>query len=362
MVSLMKGLCFSFIILASLATLFSVADARRFYVGGSRGWVMNPRESYNTWAERTRFQVNDTLYFKFAKGSDSVQEVMKADYYGCNIRNPLQKFDNGESEVKLNRSGPFYFISGNQDHCMKGQKLIVVVLAIRHPKKVPISPAKPPSTAQPPKSHSPVSPVAPSKAPSTAQPPKSHSPVSPVAPAKGPSTAEAPKVPVSPPAKAPSTAQPPNAPVSPAQPPQAHSPVSPSKAPSTTQPPKSHAPVSPVAPSKAPSTAESPKAHSPVSPAAPAKAPSTVQPPSAHSPVSPITPANAPSTTQTPDHSPATPAPGNTPPSSTTPPQSTPADNINAPAASTKNAASVVAVTSVMTTVLSVAFTVLMFA
>lgn len=311
----MKSLCFSFIILASLATLFSVADARRFYVGGSRGWVMNPRESYNTWAERNRFQVNDTLYFKYAKGSDSVQQVMKADYDGCNIRNPLEKFDNGESEVTLNRSGPFFFISGNQDRCLKGQKLIVVVLAIRHPKKVPVSPA------QPPKAHSPDSPVAPAKAPSTAQPPKSHSPVSPVAPAKGPSTAEAPK---------------------------AHSPVSPpAKAPSTTQPPESNAPVSPISPSKAPSTADSPKAHSPVSPAAPAKAPSTVQPPT---------------TTQTPDHSPASPAPENTPPSFPTPPQSTPADNINAPAASTKNTASVVAVTSVMTTVLGVAFTVLMFA
>ncbi|RID40870.1 hypothetical protein BRARA_J00878 [Brassica rapa] len=294
MVALMKNLCFAFVILTSFATLFSVADARRFYVGGSRGWVMNPRENYNTWAERNRFQVNDTLYFKYAKGSDSVQQVMKADYYGCNVRNPLEKFDNGETEVALNRSGPFYFISGNQDRCLKGQKLIVVVLAIRHPKKVPISPAKPPSTTQPPQAHSPGSPVAPAMAPSTPQPPKSHSPVSPVAPAKGPSSAE------------------------------------------------------------------SPKAHSPVSP--PAKAPSTTQPPKAHSPVSPIAPATAPSATPTPDHSPASPAPENTPPSSPAPPQSTPADNINAPAASTKNAASVVAVTSVMTTVLSVAFTVLMFA
>ncbi|CAN6869367.1 unnamed protein product [Brassica oleracea var. botrytis] len=317
MVALMKNLCFAFVILTSFATLFSVADGRRFYVGGSRGWIMNPRENYNTWAERNRFQVNDTLYFKYAKGSDSVQQVMKADYYGCNVRNPLEKFDNGETEVNLNRSGPFYFISGNQDRCLKGQKLIVVVLAIRLPKKVPISPVKPPSTTQPPQAHSPDSPVAPAKAPSTARPPKSHSPVSPVAPAKAPSTANS---------------------------------------------PKAHSPVSPVAPAKAPSTARPPNSHSPVSPVAPAKGPSTAESPKVHSPVSPIAPATAPSATPTPDHSPASPAPENTPPSSPAPPQSTPADNINAPAASTKNAASVVAVTSVMTTVLSVAFTVLMFA
>ncbi|CAL9233959.1 unnamed protein product, partial [Arabidopsis halleri] len=59
------------------------------------------------------------------------------------------------------RFGPFYFISGNEDHCKKGQKLIVVVLAVRDHQTVPISPAKPPSSAQPPKSHSPVPLVSP---------------------------------------------------------------------------------------------------------------------------------------------------------------------------------------------------------
>ncbi|KAF8050611.1 hypothetical protein N665_1923s0002 [Sinapis alba] len=326
----MKSLCLAFIVLGSIATLFSVADAHRFEVGGNGDWVVNPHWSYNAWAERNRFQVNDTLYFKYAKGSDSVQEVAKADYEGCNVKNPIKKFDNGETEVALKRSGPFYFISGNQEHCTKGQKLIVFVLGIRTQPKVPISPAKAPSTAQPPKSHSPV---APAKAPSTAQPPKPHSPVSPVAPAKSPKAHS----PVSP-AKPPSMTQPPKA----------HSPVSPAKPPSMTQPPKAHWPVSP---SKAPTT--SPATHSPPSKS---PSPSTSSPPSPKSP-SPAAPPK-PSASSPPKSSPATPAA-----SSPTPSESTPtADNNTAPAPSPKSAATVVTVTSVMSTLFGVAFTVFMFA
>ncbi|CAF1896809.1 unnamed protein product [Brassica napus] len=347
MVALMRSLCFSFIVLASIATLFSVADAHKFQVGGKGDWVEKPHEGYNSWAESKRFKVHDTLHFKYAKGSDSVQVVAKGDYDACNVNNPIEKFDNGDTEIALNRSGPFYFISGNQEHCTKGQKLIVFVLAIRNQPKVPISPAKAPSTAQPPKSHSPV--VAPAKAPSTAHSPKSHSPISPVAPAKAPSTAKSPT---------------------------AHSPashISPAKAPSTAQPPKAHSPVSPTTPAKAPTIAHSPKssvspsphpvAHSPA--VSPSKAPATS--PAKHSPSpsptnsprsSPATPPkHSPSTPEKPPKStPASPAPEKTPPSSPTP-----SDNNMAPAPS-PSAASVVTVTSVMSTLFTVAFTVSMFA
>ncbi|CAD5334821.1 unnamed protein product [Arabidopsis thaliana] len=167
MSAIMKSLCFSFLILASFATFFSVADAWRFNVGGNGAWVTNPQENYNTWAERNRFQVNDSLYFKYAKGSDSVQQVMKADFDGCNVRNPIKNFDNGESVITLDRSGAFYFISGNQEHCQKGQKLIVVVLA---------SPATP--SPMTPQSPSPVSSPSPdqSAAPSDQSTPLAPSP------------------------------------------------------------------------------------------------------------------------------------------------------------------------------------------
>ena len=57
----MRSLCFSFIVLASIATLFSVADAHKFQVGGKGDWVEKPHEGYNSWAESKRFKVHDSL-------------------------------------------------------------------------------------------------------------------------------------------------------------------------------------------------------------------------------------------------------------------------------------------------------------
>jgi len=37
------------------------AEARQYDVGGRDGWVAKPSEDYNHWAQRNRFQVNDTL-------------------------------------------------------------------------------------------------------------------------------------------------------------------------------------------------------------------------------------------------------------------------------------------------------------
>jgi len=44
-----------------LLTLLSSSQAKKFNVGESQGWVPNPSESYNNWAERNRFQINDTI-------------------------------------------------------------------------------------------------------------------------------------------------------------------------------------------------------------------------------------------------------------------------------------------------------------
>lgn len=44
-----------------LACFISSSYAYQFYVGGKDGWVPNPTENYNHWAERMRFSVNDTL-------------------------------------------------------------------------------------------------------------------------------------------------------------------------------------------------------------------------------------------------------------------------------------------------------------
>ncbi|CAI9757035.1 unnamed protein product [Fraxinus pennsylvanica] len=132
-------------------------------VGGKDGWVVNPSESYTHWAQRLRFRVNDTLLFKYEKGMDSVLEVNKEDFDNCNTNNPEMKMEDGVSIFKFDRSGPFYFITGNKTNCYRGQKLIIVVLAVRMPPH-----AQPPYTTHVP-SPSPAEPPvnAPALAPDT---------------------------------------------------------------------------------------------------------------------------------------------------------------------------------------------------
>ncbi|OAY54877.1 early nodulin-like protein 1 [Manihot esculenta] len=213
---------------------FSSSVAYNFYVGGRDGWVLNPSEKYNDWAGRNRFQVNDTLIFKFKEGSDSVLLVKKDDYNTCNTNEPLKVMKSATSVFQFDRSGPFFFISGNKANCEKGQRLIIVVLAIR-PKPTPKTPAP---VSQPPLAHPPAtSPVSPSSSPVPAVSPVSPSPISkppslaPSPHAKAPKLSPAPVESQSPspsaitPTKAPSPAvEAPNSP-SPANPPSVSSPA-----------------------------------------------------------------------------------------------------------------------------------------
>ncbi|KAG1346573.1 early nodulin-like protein 1 [Cocos nucifera] len=152
--------------------LVSSSEAYNFYVGGRGGsWGLNPPEDYGRWAGRNRFQVNDTIVFKYKKGNDSVLVVKKEDYDSCNSNNPIQSFHDGNTVFKFDRSGPFYFISGTGDRCQKGEKLIIVVLAPRNK-----SPTQPPPSPAPP-TPSPKSPTSsPAPSPSIHVPPPSPSP------------------------------------------------------------------------------------------------------------------------------------------------------------------------------------------
>ncbi|KAE8730335.1 Switch 2 [Hibiscus syriacus] len=117
-----------YLLIVMLLCFLTSTHGYKFYVGDGDGWVVTPSENYNHWAERMRFQVNDTLFFKYNKGSDSVLLVTKEDYFACNP-NPL----------------------------------IAVVMAVRH---------KPPQQKPPPASPSPsASPVPDTNAP--AESPKS---------------------------------------------------------------------------------------------------------------------------------------------------------------------------------------------
>ncbi|XP_072983901.1 early nodulin-like protein 3 [Typha latifolia] len=135
------------ILLLFLALVTNKCLAYDHFVGGQDGWLPNPSEAFDHWAKRNRFQVNDRLVFKYDKEEDTVLEVSKEHYESCNVTNPYLKLEGGNSVFDLARSGPFFFISGKQSNCEKGEKLIVVVLATRRKQ----SPSLPPSSAQAPR-------------------------------------------------------------------------------------------------------------------------------------------------------------------------------------------------------------------
>ncbi|XP_031106097.1 early nodulin-like protein 2 [Ipomoea triloba] len=123
------------------------SQAYTFNVGGNDGWVLQPCDRLNHWAGENRFQVNDTILFKYKKGEDSVLVVHKRDYYHCNKTSPIHNLTDGHSRLKLTRPGEFYFISGQADNCDKGQKMVIVVLSPRPPHSDSPAPSPGPSPA-----------------------------------------------------------------------------------------------------------------------------------------------------------------------------------------------------------------------
>nr|XP_027063151.1 early nodulin-like protein 2 [Coffea arabica] len=212
------------VFLLCMASFIISSYAYQFSVGGRDGWVVKPSEDYNHWAGRMRFQVNDTLFFKYKKGSNSVLVVNKDDYDKCNVDKPIIKLEDGNSIFKFDRSGPFYFISGNKTYCDQGQKMIVHVLAVRTPPKPPASPPSP--SPRPAPAVSPISP--PSTAPTPAGSPSLSPPSSAPTPAGSPSLSPSSSAPtpagspsLSPPSSAPTPAaagSPSSAPTSPTAP------------------------------------------------------------------------------------------------------------------------------------------------
>ncbi|CAH2077693.1 unnamed protein product [Thlaspi arvense] len=169
------------VVLMGLGFAIELSNGYKYYVGGRDGWVLTPSEDYSHWSHRNRFQVNDTLYFKYAKGKDSVLEVSEEEYNTCNTTHPITSLSDGDSLFVLSRSGPFFFVSGNSENCLKGQKLAVKVMSTVHHSHSPRQPSPSPSP-----SLSPVHQAVPSPAPSPVVLP---SDAEALAPAPGPASA-----------------------------------------------------------------------------------------------------------------------------------------------------------------------------
>ncbi|KAK1316316.1 hypothetical protein QJS10_CPA05g02213 [Acorus calamus] len=121
-----------FLSLIFISTISS--EAKDFLVGGTtNAWKIptSKTDSLNSWAQGTRFQIGDSLVWKYEAKKDSVVEVTREAYLSCNATDPISQNDEGNTTVRFERSGAFYFISGEKGHCQKGQKLIVVVLSRR---------------------------------------------------------------------------------------------------------------------------------------------------------------------------------------------------------------------------------------
>ncbi|CAN8326649.1 unnamed protein product [Cochlearia groenlandica] len=110
---------------------------RMIVVGGSFGsWKVPDSPNNNTlnhWAGNNRFKVGDFLVWKYDMKVDSVLQVTKEDYECCNTSNPLNKYGGGYTKVELDKSGPYFFISGASGNCDKGEKITLVVLSERKP-------------------------------------------------------------------------------------------------------------------------------------------------------------------------------------------------------------------------------------
>ncbi|KAK9057039.1 hypothetical protein SSX86_024405 [Deinandra increscens subsp. villosa] len=130
------------IAILSLLLLIQNNNAYEFMVGGSGDWSL-ALTSYNQWAEKNRFQIGDTVLFEYEAGKDSVVQVSKDDYDNCNAASPIAKYSDGSSVIKLDQSGPHYFISGLVENCKNNEKIVIVVMADRSHQSPPSAPPSP---------------------------------------------------------------------------------------------------------------------------------------------------------------------------------------------------------------------------
>ncbi|KAJ6753606.1 hypothetical protein OIU79_026439 [Salix purpurea] len=125
--------------LLSFLLVIEKSNAFQFPVGGDlKGWTVpdntSSKNHYNDWANITRFQIGDSLLFSYDSSKDSVLQVSKEDYDNCTTTNPIAAFHDAKTVITFKHSGPYYFISGNKDNCLKNEKVVVVVLADRSSK------------------------------------------------------------------------------------------------------------------------------------------------------------------------------------------------------------------------------------
>uniref|UniRef100_A0A7N0SYJ7 Phytocyanin domain-containing protein n=1 Tax=Kalanchoe fedtschenkoi TaxID=63787 RepID=A0A7N0SYJ7_KALFE len=104
--------------------LISSCAATIYTVGDTAGWDISA--DLDTWPIDKNFTVGDVLMFQYSQ-SNSVSEVTKQSYDGCNTTVTLKTYTGGNSNVTLTKPGDMYFICGNKLLCLGGMKLQIYV-------------------------------------------------------------------------------------------------------------------------------------------------------------------------------------------------------------------------------------------
>ncbi|XP_076909883.1 early nodulin-like protein 14 [Bidens hawaiensis] len=139
--------------LVSFSMNFVAHEARELVVGGKESlwYIPTSPDALNEWAKLERIKIGDVLVFKYDSNMDSVLEVEEGDYTKCNKAKPIKQYTDGKTMVKMDKSGPFFFISGVEGHCEKGEKLEVRVLSHKHSTPSPtLAPKGSPVVSPPP--------------------------------------------------------------------------------------------------------------------------------------------------------------------------------------------------------------------
>ncbi|CAN8300791.1 unnamed protein product [Cochlearia groenlandica] len=124
----MKGV-FKTVTFMVLIFAVTVVFAEDYDVGDDAEWSRpTDAELYTTWATGKTFRVGDELEFEFAAGRHDVAVVTQDAYENCEKEKPISLLTTPPVKIRLNKTGPHYFICTIAEHCRFGQKLAINVV------------------------------------------------------------------------------------------------------------------------------------------------------------------------------------------------------------------------------------------
>ncbi|KAG6430824.1 hypothetical protein SASPL_108897 [Salvia splendens] len=127
-------LCKVILLTLALVHFMIFSEAREFHVVDDKASWQIPASpgAYDKWAQKNRFLIGDSIVFKYDKKLDSLVKVSEADYKTCSRSHPIKSYNDGNTKITLEKSGPVFLISGADGHCEKGQKVEIRVLSANH--------------------------------------------------------------------------------------------------------------------------------------------------------------------------------------------------------------------------------------